>query len=346
MADFNKGDISEGILGAAVAARFVSKTRTITNADVLSIIQKLNKAKADVPGFTSVTKFPSPNLQKNVKDVVILKVNLAKINMNAFLRMSTYQNKEVVSLVSASVNYANSQHISKWADMMYQNGQQNTIEVNSEGLLDQTGTKVDLRVIIDGKQASVGVSLKAGDVKQFGQVGGASIESLESLFSPLGIKFTGADKTAIENGIGHRALMRAYKSAFTQLQTIVATDQKKLKSNLAKFIKFHATRNEENVALVQLNKGQATVYLFEEVAQKLKYTKILVGYQESNTDVIPNSKIPQILFYGDSKDSKNLLLVIRVKLEGNRVNSKGKKLGLTIRNYIEKGHLTTKLLAS
>ena len=41
----------------------------------------------------------------------------------------------------------------------------------------------------------------------------------------------------------------------------------------------------------------------------------------------------------------NILLQLRCKLEGNRISTTGKKVGLTIRNYVEKGHLTTALLS-
>lgn len=350
MAKFNKGDISEGILAAAITARFVSKTKTITDVDVLSIIKKLNAGVAANKGFSSTTSFNSPNSTKNVVDTVICFVNLAEVNMKGFLAMGSYKDKEVKSLVSAAVSYANSIHVREWADEMYTNGQKNKIEVRSEGLLDQSGTKVDLRIIIDGKQCGIGASLKAGDVKQFGQVGGATIESMEELFEPLGVVFTPSDAKKIQSYVANKnpteALTYAYKIAHKQL-TELSKETSEFNKKLAAFMKFHATRNEPYVALVQLAKGQATVYLFEELAKKLTGIPTQVVYSTGNTNVVSGKKIPQLLFYGGKNTSaKNLIIQIRVKLEGNRVNSKGKKLGLVIRNYIEKGALTTELVAN
>jgi hypothetical protein len=346
---FNKGDISEGILAAAITARFVSKTKPITDNDVVSIIGKLKPGQGAQKGFSSTTKFTSPNLAKNVVDTVICFVNLAEVNMKGFLDTKIYRDKDVKELVTAAVSYANGIHVREWADTMYRNGQKNTIEVRSEGLLDQSGTKVDLRVIIDGKQCGIGVSLKAGDVKQFGQIGGASIESMKDLFEPLGVKFTSTHAKKIETYLMNKkpteALSFAYSEAYSQLASIIKKDAIGFRKNLAAFMQYHATRNEPNVALVQLAKGQATVYMFEEVKKKLTGVPVHVEYSTGSTDVVPGKKIPQLLFYGGSKDSKNLLIQIRVKLEGNRVDSKGKKLGLTIRNYVEKGTLTTRLIA-
>ena len=45
-------------------------------------------------------------------------------------------------------------------------------------------------------------------------------------------------------------------------------------------------------------------------------------------------------------ENKEELLKIRCKLEGNRINSKGKRLPITIRNYVEKGSLMEHLLST
>jgi len=194
-AKFNKGDVSEGILAAAITARFLSKTKRISDSDVIKVINKLNKApKGGSKGATSLTEFRSPNAQPKVIDIVKCKVNLAEVNMKAFLSRGIYRNKEIKEIVTAAVKFANGNSIMEWADMMYNNNQKNIIEVLSEGLLDQTGTKVDLKVHIDGIQAGVGISLKYGDVKQFGQVGGSRVESMVELFSPFGVKFNSATK--------------------------------------------------------------------------------------------------------------------------------------------------------
>ena len=41
-----------------------------------------------------------------------------------------------------------------------------------------------------------------------------------------------------------------------------------------------------------------------------------------------------------------VLVSVRLKLEGNRIDSKGKRLALTVRSYIEKGPKTTELIGA
>lgn len=346
MASFNKGDVSEGILAAAITARFISKTKRINEADVLSVVKKLGKPKG-TKSLTVIKEFPSPNKNPNIMDTVICKVNLAEVNMLAFLNQTIYRQKDIKDIVNSAIAYANGTNIMKWADEVYNNNRKNVIQVNSEGLLDQTGTKVDLRVIIDGKQAGVGVSLKAGDVKQFGQVGGGSLESINEFFTPLGVNFSSAQSRKItemfSDGKTTEALCYAYKEAHKQLTEITRSNQRKFRKDISGFIRYHATRNEPDTVLVQLNKGSATVYNFDDVLNRLKGVELEVQYSESSTTVVSGKKIPKITIL--VKSSKKPFLTLRNKLEGNRINSKGKKLPITVRNYVEKEKIATELLS-
>lgn len=349
MSKFNRGDVSEGILAAAITARFISKTNRITSLDVINVIKKLGKPRK-MKNFLLIEKnFDSPNKNPKIIDNVICKITLAEINMKAFLDNKIYHERDIKELVNSSLAYANGNNIMEWADMVYNNNQINKIEIKSEGLLDQTGTKVDLRVLIDEKQVGIGISLKAGDVKQFGQVGGSSIESMNEFFNPLGVKFSSKFETQYEKMISQKkvaeALCMSYKEAYTQIKNNIKTNNIEFKKDISNFIKFHATRNEPNVALVQLSKNEVSVYNFENIQKKLKGINLDVVYSESNTDVIKGAKIPQLKIISDDIQRNNVLLQLRNKLEGNRISSKGKKVGLTVRNYVEKGHLTTDLLA-
>ena len=353
MAKFNKGDVSEGILAAAITARFVNKKSDIRQNDVYKIIKSLsNPSSAGGKGLTTITEFDSPNANPRIVDTVICKVNLAESNMNGFLDRSVYTSSEMSQFVNAAISYANGKYIKEWADLMYDNNQKNVIEVNAEGLLDQTGTKVDLKVVIDGKQAGVGVSLKAGDVKQFGQVGGSKFESMKELWEPLGVKFTNQFENQYEDMLAKKqiapALTTAYTHAFNQISKI--TQQKLIKS-LSEYINYHATKGEKNVVLVQLNRNESKVYNFNELNEKLKNSKITIELTSGSTSKLnqggfkgkgsmPKNKIPRIDFKVDGK----ILLTIRLKLEGNRVSSSGKRLPLVVRSYVEKGPAMKQLL--
>lgn len=354
MAEFNKGDISEGILAAAITARFRSKTKQITPQDVLSVIKKLKRPKTGTKGATTLTEFDSPNANPNVSDTVICKVNLADINMTAFLNQAIYKQKEVASLVTSACAYANGKYVKDWADSLYNNNQRNKIEVNSEGLLDQTGTKVDLKVLVDGKQVGVAVSLKADDVKQFGQIGGSKWESMESLFSPLGVKFSQKNKNDYNELLAAKklapALTMAYTEAHKQLKKLAAQDQVRLRKNISDFARHHATLGEENVVLVQLTGGEAIVYDFTALSKKLRGVEIGVKLGSGVTDKLDGyaggNDIPKLEFTAKVNNKEETLLQLRLKLEGNRTSSKGKRLPLVVRNYIEKGKAITQLIAN
>ena len=70
----------------------------------------------------------------------------------------------------------------KWSKLLYENNRYDKIEVISDGLGGQTTTKVDVYVKVDDQPIDIKVSLKAGDVKQFGQVSGAEFAKQEKLW--------------------------------------------------------------------------------------------------------------------------------------------------------------------
>ena len=347
---WNKGDVSEGILACAITARFMSKTKRITDNDVYSVIKKIKDPRQGSAGQTSVTTFPSPNKDTRVpKDDVICFINLAEKNMFALMNKSVQQTTDFKNIVKAAIQYANGAYVMDWADMMYTNNVYNKIEVRSEGLLDQTGTKVDLKIMIDGEQKGVGVSLKEGDVKQFGQVSGKEWEVMQNLFTPLGVKFTNQFKAQYEktlyNGSNKKAPVDAITSAYAEAgRQLKMKSQPFLRKAIAAFMKDHATRGEKDVILLQLSRKEAEVYDFDLLENALKNKTITINDSTfTNSQVIANSKLPKLLF--KEKESGKDILIIRNYLAGNRINSKGKRVGLTVRNLIEKGKKTGELIA-
>ena len=168
-------------------------------------------------------------------------------------------------------------------------------------------------------------------------------------FNPLGVKFSSKNLNDFEKLVSQKkateALCLAYKEASKQIKEIIKKDSSTFKKNISNFMKFHATRNEPDVALVRLSKGEASVYSFDNIQQKLKGIELDVVYSESPTNVVKGKKIPQIKIISPTLKKDNIFLQLRNKLEGNRISSKGEQVGLTVRNYVEKGHLTTELLA-
>lgn len=336
---FNRGDVSEGLLAAAITARFTNKNRNIDSQDVIKVLKSLKSTDNKRVDMT----FPSPNDNPAIIDDVRCHISLAQLNMTALLNPANYGG--LSDLIKASVEYANGPYITKWSKLMYENNVYNHIEVDSDGLLDQKGTKVDLRVKIDGKLTDVNVSLKAGDVKQFGQVSGSKFENMVALFDPLGIelerstqlqeKFNGFLKK--KDTVG--ACTAVYEFVKDSLNRQASQTRSTIIKTLSDFITFHATRNEENVTLVQLNRSEAKVYDFDKLFTALADVDLGVDIKYGNSNVA-NAPVPTIRFFDKSdKTRKNDLLTIRMKIDS-------RPDGFYHRNYIEKGPAMTKRISS
>ena len=105
-----------------------------------------------------------------------------------------------------------------------------------------------------------------------------------------------------------------------------------VKSSMARGISLYATGGNENVELVQLSKGEASIYSFKNVGQKLSELKFDATISKSgNLPLITVSSNSKVLFY------------IRSKKE-NKTNTKGETYSY-YRNYIEKGPLLGELIA-
>jgi hypothetical protein len=319
----NRGDMAEAIFGAAITARFLSKTAQVTSTDVLNIISKINPSI-----MQQKMVFDSPNKNPKIIDKVTFQLGLALNNLAAVTNKTVQST--LTDIVSASVTYANSKVVMDWADLLYKNNKFNEIQIISDGIGDQTGTKVDVRVIIDGKPTEINVSVKADDVKQFGQVGGSSFNAQVSLWNQLfKADVTNSDVNyyaMIQKKDTIGAIGEVYAYAADRFNGSFLSNKKKTLKDLSAGIKHFATLNEENVTLVQLSKGEAQVYEFDNLETLLKNSKL-------RAVLITSKATPEIQIIDDNGD---ILVSVRIKTE-NKTN------GIYVRNYIEKGHLLTKL---
>jgi hypothetical protein len=189
---YNLGDMAEGVVGAAITARFIYKNRNINAQLVYSVLRALAKSgTTNYPGKKGKQverTFKSANQNPKIMDDVRCFISLAEVNMMALLA----RNNETMlkEYVDSAVKYANSNNVKKWAKLVYENNRYDKIEVLSDGLGGQKTTKVDVSVKITNDKGEllpvdILVSLKAGDVKQFGQVSGAEFEKQEELWEQL-----------------------------------------------------------------------------------------------------------------------------------------------------------------
>jgi len=325
----NRGDMAEAIFASAITARFMTRNENITAIHIHALLDRLRTDK-----MQQTHEYEGLNANPKIVDGVILKVGLAIPNLVA-LQDRTIR-ASLSDIVASAIKYANSPTVVKWAKMLYENNQRNSIEIVADGIGDQTGTKVDVRLKIDGVATNVNVSLKAGDVKQFGQVGGSSFDKQEYLWEKLAGLNISTIKNKYEEFLAQKkpfkAIETSYGEAVNKFNAEVRKSEKNAYQKLADGINFFGTLHEESVTLVQLNREEAKIYQFDMLFKALqaKKTKLTAKLNTSKS-------YPEVNFEDSAGE---VLLIIRVKIENK---SSGEQY---IRNYVEKGPLMGKLVAT
>ena len=346
---FNKGNIAEGIFASAICLRFTNKNRAlpVTEQQIKDFITKLpaNKNIGQVD-------FQSPNKDVDIKDDVHFIYGLSQNNYDAMKKREYWP--QFANLFRASCAYANSLTVKNWAQLVYENNLYNEIFVLADGESDQTGTKVDIRLKIndhDGKAlpVNINISLKAGDVKQFGQLGGTKHEIQEKLWKQFfDIDKLPLTKKEFDNLKGtkfhHKDAAVAIRTMYEKIAPTVQEQMKKehVHKIFGKAIQYHATRGEEFVELIQLTTaGDVVIYNFDKIDEALKGADIEVEVKYSQAKVKGQENLPIMMFYvKDTDNKKNELLQIRVK--------RGEKTAdgtPYYRNIVEKKKYMTQLLA-
>ena len=332
----NMGDVAEGVFACAITARFINRgVNQISARDVMGIIGSL--APQPILGRKSqraIYSTTAPNLGVQVRDGIKLELVLGAANM-AFV----VKGQGLEQFVAASLQYANRQSVTTWVKTLYTNRRADRIEILGDGVSGQRSTKVDTKVKVTNDKGqlqpvNIDVSLKAGEVKQFGQVGGIEIQNLSKFFSNIfGVQVDSfiagkyQEKTISEKDV-EGGLNYLYEEVTKKLNDITPS----IVQSIANGIKLYATGGDDNVELVQLSQGEATIYNFKNVGQKLAGLKYSATVTKSGT-------LPQITVSSNSKT----LISIRSKKE-NKKDSQGRPYTY-FRNYIEKGPLLGELIA-
>ena len=222
----NRGDVAEGIMGAALTAKFIKRSlgQTVDNlpqvnaTDVDSVLAKFfrsggtySKTVRDVPKpFDYIPQgVPGNEVETTVnivreltfKDKVVFKLTLPKPAMD-FLSKQTNRT-QVRDIFERAVRYANSDPtFIREANRLATNAKNDKILVDADGVSNQLQTKVDIGLYANGRKIGKQISLKTDKGKQFAQVKGFGIAEFDKLFADnLGIIVDGNVKTAVNNYI-------------------------------------------------------------------------------------------------------------------------------------------------
>ena len=327
----NRGEIAEGILGAAMFAKFTKRAPSaeiaqVTVQDIERILNSLNAKEKDV---YSVTVNDADNKHADT------------ITFDLFLKTKPYQDlmdlkkREVLKHEFASAAaYVNTPNAERYSRYFYINGKADDIEIVANGALAEKSSKVDVFVKVNGKKLRLNTSLKVGGVKQFGQVGGSEIASMTKLWQYFGVDiqpYAGKyEKMRTKDQFS--ALEYMYRSIADQLAGELAgdndTEEAKFITNISNAVSYFATLGEKNVELVDFSKGGFKILRFNDLVQKMRNVNLTASYKEAKGR-------PEIGIH-DVANPKRELVSIRVKIEN-------KKEGPYVRNIIEKGPLLEEL---
>lgn len=330
----NKGEIAEGILGAAMFAKLSARVNSgignVGGPEVWAVIDQLKSTGQD-------------NYSVELKDKGQTLVN-DKIQFTLRLKAAPYRDivdpskrKLLNDLLASALAYANSARAQEYSEHFFLNGKPDIINVVSDGVSGEKTRKTDVEVYVtDPKTGRVdkrklNISLKAGS-DQMGQVGGATFEKMVELWSKFGILVDSYkdeyDRMFKDKGADY-AVEFIYREADQLLKQLLSGDfDDEEYMYLRKFfngIDYFATLNDPSIELVSFEGGKHKVLKFSQLAKKLKQIDLDSQYNES----VKNPRIDIV-----DRNTGKIFLSIRHKTED---------MGKVRRNYIEKGPLLSEL---
>jgi len=275
---FNKGDIAEGVLGAAITAKLIKrgsdKIGTIDVNDIKTVLGTAVKSQHQT--------FEVNDKNSKIADKIVFNVKLTGPSLEIISDVSQWDKFE--EIFRSSAHYANSGDAERYSNHFYKNGKVDEVMITSDGLSGQKSRKTDINVVVrdpaTGKVRNlknVDISLKA-DSSQYGQVGtgGKSggnekwVASAAKLFAPFGVDIESPEKPASDIVSFYKDV---YENAATQMMVAVADDNLNKETafvqKVADVIFKHATLNAPNVRIVNLEKGESTIHSFAGLKQRL-----------------------------------------------------------------------------
>lgn len=303
----NLGDTAEAILGSAITAKFEAGGRDINVDDVLRVLREVaskgmieteaDYKESEIQGDKVTFRLTLNAVSLHgLKKWILDKDPMGNIKELAIVKQGVRAEaaKQIQKNVKDAVGYANNNKRAKVAvDKAKADPNKNEVNVISDGgdATNQSVTKVDLKITYDGQVTRL-LSLKAGSVKQFGQVSGATFDVASNFFeSVLKLRLPDTMKEAHGwkepnepdfklHNLKKGPFEKMYEQMEKQVKTATDGDQEIKEYNLVKTvydgINFHATRGEEGVTMVILSPSAKIAY--KELAFDQRLLKALELY--------------------------------------------------------------------
>ena len=380
--EYNKGNISEAILAAAVGARFkkrfseadfkggkkdkksvnVGNMKPITVADVQEILTKLVSGGAQY----RVRDFDKKEMvSSDIFDNINVSVAIPAPDMNFLRKRSNWAS--VSNIFSSAVTKVNQDpQIRAKAYGLSINLVEDDIIIRGVGTENQQGTKVDLLVEIKhgGKKlkGDTKISLKY-DAPQFAQAVGLEFENFGKIFDPLGL-----NNYSKFSGMFQEEVMQAFpdilSKRFDSRESIVSSKEVQALKKVAKEVfaeitdqlkdKLKDPQFKEQLArycIEKATKNESGVELVKfntsggQYTQKFGQTFIdNVKAQDFDVTYDATGSDPKIIVHkkGAGTGSANKLIQFRYRTDASASNKAGQKK-IVMRSYVESGDLLYKL---
>ena len=333
----NKGEIAEGILGAAMFSKFTKRQSNeeigqVTPQDITSILDRLKQTSEDM--YQLSVRDADNEFADTVTFLLRLKTGPYRDLMDPAKRQL------LINEYSSAAAYVNSSMAERYSKYFYLNGKADDIAILADGAASETEKKADVWVAVrdnngNMRQLRLNTSLKIGGVKQFGQVGGSTVESMQKLWSYFDIDVS--DYIDLYNKKLNKdqfeALAFMYKKIAATLAAQLAGDDSESEvrfvDKLAHAVTYFATLGDPSVELVDFDKGGFKILRFKNLEHKLKTVDLTASY-------IATKATPEIVIH-ERGNPKNALISIRAKRETKKSGE------IYVRNLIEKGRLLEEL---
>ena len=346
----NVGEIAEGVFAAALAARFITRSESNTTTDQIQrILQALNVGAVGGSSKGTYTGF-APNKDIPEKDRIELSIVLKNNNMKFVSDPKNFPAMD--AYMRAAIQYADRQVVRDWVETIYTNGRVDTVKVMADGISDSTTTKIDVKVEITNdkgrlSQVDINVSLKIDQTALFGQVSGHEFNRVSEFFSTGIQENMGQEQQQYESIVDKKQKLKyIYEKAAEKLISKLRLNPQEAKSALGRGISLFATRDNagavdikggNKVQLIDLNKGEATIYDFKNVAALLQNYNFDVKYNVST-----DGDMPTIII--EERETNQRLIQFRAMYQ-NKKKANGQKY-LYFRNYVEKGAFLKELIGT
>ena len=334
----NRGETSEGILGAAMFAKFTKRESgedigTVTAADISGVLDSLKKTGQD-QYEVEVEDYDNEHADR-IAFVLRLKSGPYQDLMDPAKR--TLLANEYASAAA----YVNSSDAERYSRYFYINGRADNITIMADGVTGETEQKTDVWVYVTDENGQprklrLNTSLKVGGVGQFGQVSGSSEETQQTLWNYFGVDIDSAlpaFRREMKAGNAREAFEKVYQYAARQidreLRNASPEQEATIIDSIAQGITHFATLGDPKVELVDFSKGGFKILRFNKLKEKLRDVDLAATYVGDKT-------WPEVIIH-ERGHPKNKLLKIRTKIENKASGD------IYLRNIIEKQDLLEKL---